>query len=110
MGVGGFLGAVALAAAAASAQSTYKTTGADITYQFAIPEAGAAPFDVLVSITAPTAIAWAGFAAGGKMTRNPLLVAWPNGNSVVVSPRWTRYVLSFLEPSSICCLLYEDSC
>ena len=98
MGVGGFLGALALAAAAAKAQSTYHPTGADLAYQFAIPEAAAAPFDVLVSITAPVALGWAGFAAGGKMTRNPLLVAWPNGNSVTVSPRWATYVL--LELSS----------
>jgi hypothetical protein len=60
----------------------------DITFRIAIPEAAAAPFDVLLQIVAPVSVAWASIAWGGQMTRNPLTVAWPNGQSAVVSSRW----------------------
>lgn len=69
--------------------SEYKTTS-NVAYKIAIPDAGAAPFDMLISITAPAATGWAGLAFGGGMLNNPLVVAWPNGNTVVVSPRWAR--------------------
>ena len=62
----------------------------NVTYKIAIPEASAAPFDVVLSIVAPKSAGWVGFAAGGCMLRSPLLVAWPNGDGVVVSSRWAR--------------------
>jgi hypothetical protein len=62
----------------------------NVTFKIAIPEAEAAPFDLALSIIAPVATGWAGFATGGCMLRSPLLVAWKNGDGVTVSPRWAR--------------------
>jgi len=58
------------------------------TYRIAIADSSAAPFDTLLQIISPASLGWAGFAWGGGMTLNPLTVAWPNGDKVVVSSRW----------------------
>jgi cellobiose dehydrogenase (acceptor) len=34
---------------------------------------------------------WAGVALGGGMNNDLLIVAWPNGNSIVSTPRFTTY-------------------
>ncbi|KAK1758158.1 hypothetical protein QBC47DRAFT_440656 [Echria macrotheca] len=68
--------------------SESKISSHDITFRIAIPETSAAPFDILVSIIAPVSVAWTGLAWGGKMTQNPLTVAWPNGKAAVVSSRF----------------------
>lgn len=65
------------------------STASNPIYRIAIPDANAAPFDTLLQIIAPVSLGWAGFAWGGAMTLNPLTVAWPNGNSVTVSSRWS---------------------
>ena len=61
-----------------------------VTYKLAIPEASLGPFDMAWSIVAPVGMGWAALSMGGCMLRSPLLVAWPNGKSVVVSPRWAK--------------------
>jgi hypothetical protein len=53
----------------------------------ALPEVSEAPFDAILQIVAPLDYGWAGFAWGGTMTYNPLLVAWANGEDVVASSR-----------------------
>ncbi len=59
------------------------------TYRIAIPDGTAASFDTLLQIISPAALGWAGFAWGGAMTLDPLVVAWPNGDKgVIVSSRW----------------------
>ncbi|KAI0393583.1 iron reductase domain protein [Xylariaceae sp. FL0594] len=65
----------------------------ELTVRIAIPsdaaQVVAAPFDALLQLVAPkTAAGWAAIAWGGKMTKNPLTVAWANGNTTVVSSRW----------------------
>ncbi|KAK4160802.1 cellobiose dehydrogenase [Cladorrhinum sp. PSN259] len=70
--------------------SEFKVPTYDITYRIAIPEVSAAPFDVLLQIVAPISTGWAALAWGGKMTNNPLTVAWPNGKSAVVSSRFAN--------------------
>lgn len=47
------------------------------------------PFDAVIQITAPVEVGWTGLAWGGRMTANPLTVAWANGNNVVISSRYT---------------------
>lgn len=70
--------------------SEFKVPTHDVIYRIAIPDVAAAPFDVLLQIVAPVSKAgWAGIAWGGKMATNPLTVAWPNGNTAVVSSRWS---------------------
>ena len=70
--------------------SEFKEPTSGIYYRIAIPEVSAAPFDVLLQIVAPIDKAgWAGVAWGGQMNGNPLTVAWPNGDSAVVSSRWS---------------------
>ncbi|KAL1867141.1 hypothetical protein VTK73DRAFT_4335 [Phialemonium thermophilum] len=59
-----------------------------VSYQLAIPAVSQAPFPLLLSIAAPKNITWAGFATGGSMIGDPLLVAWPNDDTAVVSSRW----------------------
>lgn len=66
-----------------------------VTYKLAIPDASAAPFDIVLSIIAPKSAGWVGFASGGCMLRSPLLIAWPNGDGAVVSSRWARSVSSY---------------
>lgn len=77
--------------------SEFKEPVSGIYYRIAIPEVSAAPFDVLLQIVAPIDKAgWAGVAWGGKMNGNPLTVAWPNGDSAVVSSRWSTWVTPIL--------------
>ncbi|KAK0735244.1 hypothetical protein B0T26DRAFT_634955, partial [Lasiosphaeria miniovina] len=66
------------------------TSGSNPTFRIAIPDGAAAPFDTLLQIIAPVSLGWAGFSWGGGMTLNPLTVAWPNGNKVTVSSRWSN--------------------
>lgn len=69
--------------------SEYLTPTDDITLRIAIPDVSSAPFDILLQIIAPVSTTgWAGVAWGGSMTNNPLTVAWPNGETAVVSSRW----------------------
>jgi hypothetical protein len=59
-------------------------------YRLTIPAVSAPPFDILLQIIVPNPAnaKWAGVAFGGGMLRNPLVVAWPNGNTAVASTRW----------------------
>ena len=65
------------------------TSPAKVVYRIAIPDTAtaSAPFDVLLSIVAPTTVGWAAIAWGGQMANNPLTVGWANGASTVVSSR-----------------------
>ncbi|KAK0723637.1 hypothetical protein B0T21DRAFT_385867 [Apiosordaria backusii] len=73
--------------------SEFKVPTHDVIYRIAIPDVAAAPFDLLLQIVAPVSKAgWAGIAWGGMMATNPLTVAWPNGNTAVVSSRWSTNV------------------
>jgi len=60
-----------------------------VSYRVAIPDSAAAgkPYDILVSLTAPKSIGWAGMAWGGSMSNNPLTVGWASGDKAVVSSR-----------------------
>jgi hypothetical protein len=96
MGIAQLAGALALAVASTQAQqgmAEYRTGSSNLVYRISIPDVSAAPFDMLFQIVAPVGTGWAGFASGGGMLRNPLLVAWQNGQSVMVTPRWATYVL-----------------
>lgn len=65
-----------------------------IAYRIAIPDtATAGNFDVLLQISAPKTVGWAGLAWGGVMVNNPLTVAWANGDTAVVSSRSARLVM-----------------
>jgi hypothetical protein len=68
--------------------SESKIDAQNLIFRIAIPDTTAAPFDVLLQVVAPVSVTWASIAWGGKMTANPLTVAWPNGKNVVVSSRW----------------------
>ena len=65
------------------------TSPAKVVYRLAIPDTATAtaPFDVLLSIVAPTTVGWAGIAWGGQMAYNPLSIGWPNAATTVVSSR-----------------------
>jgi cellobiose dehydrogenase (acceptor) len=60
------------------------------TYGFVFPPLGGTEF--IGEIVAPIATKWAGAAPGGSMLQNLLLIAWPNGNSIVRSVRIASYV------------------
>lgn len=81
-----------MAATAIQAQtptlSSWSDTSIDVAFKLAIPEKTAAPFPIMMSITAPANVTWAAFATGACMLRSPLIVAWPNGTGVVVTARW----------------------
>jgi hypothetical protein len=91
------IGIAALLARVATAQNTYcdelsrcfssYTTFNGVTFGIAIPEVDAAPYDIILQVTAPIEQGWVGFAWGGSMSYNPLTVTWANGDSVVISSR-----------------------
>jgi hypothetical protein len=68
---------------------TEYTSPNGISFKVAIPDTAKSgtAFDVMLSVTAPKAIGWAGFAWGGAMGNNPLTVGWANGDKPVVSSR-----------------------
>jgi hypothetical protein len=68
--------------------ATFSDPGIELDISLALPNVSAAPFPLLVTFSAPLAVGWAGFATGGCMLRSPLIVAWPNGTSVVSTTRW----------------------
>jgi cellobiose dehydrogenase (acceptor) len=51
--------------------------------------AAASPTEFVGEIVAPIAAKWVGWSLGGGMNSNLLLVAWPNGNSIVSSTRYS---------------------
>jgi len=72
-----------------------ETKSGDLTVRIALPAVEKDPFDALLQLVAPKAVAgWAAIAWGGKMTKNPLTVAWANGNTTVVSSRWAEYAIN----------------
>jgi hypothetical protein len=93
------LGNIAVASPLAPRAATVKTCDGDLCFQefqstdktafaFAIPDtATAGSFDILMKITAPKTVGWAGVAFGGTMANDPLAVAWTNANGGIVSPR-----------------------
>lgn len=64
-------------------------TGQSIAYRIAVPSpaSSGSNYDMVIQISAPVGVGWAGLAWSGRMTTGPLLVAWRNGNSAVVSSR-----------------------
>ncbi len=50
-----------------------ETVAGSISFKIAIPDSAAAgkPFDILLSMTAPKTLGWAGIAWGGQMANNP---------------------------------------
>jgi len=70
--------------------SEWVEPASSIIYRVAIPDVASAPFDLFFQLVAPKDKAgWAAVGWGGRMNYNPLTVAWPNGDSVVVSSRWS---------------------
>lgn len=68
-----------------------ETKAGDLYVRVAIPAVNQDPFDLLLQLVAPkSAAGWAGIAWGGKMTKNPITLAWANGNTTVVSSRWAE--------------------
>jgi len=51
----------------------------------AAPETDSGEF--IMEVTAPSTFGWTGVALGESMLQNLMLVVWPNGNEVMVSPR-----------------------
>lgn len=73
------------------AQLSWKEATSGVTFKVGIPEASAAPFDMIVTFEAPATAGWVGWAAGGCMIRNPIVVAWPDGKGgVTASARWAE--------------------
>lgn len=60
-------------------------------YRVAVPSNAVAgqPYDVALQIVAPRTMTWAAIGWGGSMVNNPLIVGYPNGQNITVSPRWT---------------------
>ncbi|RYO83392.1 hypothetical protein DL766_010616 [Monosporascus sp. MC13-8B] len=60
-----------------------------VSYGIALPAnaSAAGGYDIILQVTAPVEVGWAGIAWGGAMVYNPLSVVWPNGEGVVASPR-----------------------
>ncbi|KAJ2974503.1 hypothetical protein NUW58_g8639 [Xylaria curta] len=104
-----FTGVIALAGAVSAVQYCdsgtsvcySETKAGDLFVRVALPAVEQNPFDILMQVVAPKAAAgWAAIAWGGKMTKNPITVAWANGNKTVVSSRWADLIPHIFEPSS----------
>ena len=65
------------------------TLQSNIVYRFAVASnAPSGAYDVVIQVVSPNQVGWNGLAWGGNMVRNPLTVAYPNGNRATVSSRW----------------------
>ncbi|KAF1941532.1 CBD9-like protein [Clathrospora elynae] len=66
------------------------TLSSNIVYRIAQPAnvPSGQPYDVVLQVVAPNSLGWVGLAWGGSMIRNPLTVAYPNGQKPTVSSRW----------------------
>jgi hypothetical protein len=66
------------------------TLTSNIIYRIATPAniPAGQPYDIVLQVVAPNSLGWIGLAWGGSMTRNPLTVAYPNGQKPTVSSRW----------------------
>ena len=67
-----------------------------VTYGAVFPPlatSGSNPTEFIGEIVAPLAAKWVGLALAGAMLQDLLLVAWPNGNTIVRSTRYATYVL-----------------
>lgn len=63
-----------------------------VTYGFVFPPlatSGSNPDEFIGEIVATSDAKWVGVSLGGAMLQNLLLVAWPNGNDIVYSTRYT---------------------
>ncbi|GJJ08611.1 hypothetical protein Clacol_002830 [Clathrus columnatus] len=75
-----------------------------VTYAAVFPEISVSanpPTEFLGEIIAPISNAWVGLSVGGAMLDSLLLVAWPNGNDIVFSPRYATLVISYLYSKSL---------
>lgn len=81
-----------------------------ITYGYILPPIGSTtnPNEFIGEIVAPIATEWAGVSPGGAMVDMLLLVAWPNGNAIVRSPRYATYVAASLGPIMSDLVSYSD--
>ncbi|EUC30277.1 iron reductase domain protein [Bipolaris zeicola 26-R-13] len=68
--------------------SSYTEPATGMTFGVALPKNVTDPYNAIIRITAPVTNQWVGFSWGGNMVWNPLSVAWPNGQSGVVSSRF----------------------
>ncbi len=69
----------------------------DVWYGFVFPPTtvtGAEAQEFIGEIVAPVVNQWVGLAFGGQMADNLLLVAWPNGNEIMFSPRYATLVVN----------------
>ncbi|TFK37026.1 cellobiose dehydrogenase [Crucibulum laeve] len=72
-----------------------------VTYGYVFPplvSTGSNSTEFIGEIVAPIAAKWAGVSPGGQMLHNLLLVAWPNGNSIVSS---ARYATDYVQPTAM---------
>ncbi|KAF1958870.1 CBD9-like protein [Byssothecium circinans] len=62
----------------------------NVVYRIALPQSPpSGAYDAVIQVVAPNQVGWTGLAWGGTMLRNPLTVAYPNGNNKpTVSSRW----------------------
>ncbi|KAI0746657.1 cellobiose dehydrogenase [Daedaleopsis nitida] len=58
-----------------------------VTYGIVLPQASSTT-EFIGEIVAPISAKWVGLALGGAMIGDLLIVAWPNGNQIVASPRY----------------------
>lgn len=58
-----------------------------VQYGIVLPQADTST-EFIGEIVAPITAKWIGWAFGGAMIGDLLLVAWPNGNEIVASPRY----------------------
>ncbi|KAI0765073.1 cellobiose dehydrogenase [Fomes fomentarius] len=66
-----------------------------VTYGLVLPQ-GSSSTEFIGEIVAPVDAKWVGLALGGAMIGNLLIVAWPNGNQIVASP---RYATGYIQPT-----------
>lgn len=83
--------------------AAYSLAGKYITYRIAVPSnaTSAEVYDTVVQVVCPNDVGWLGLAWGGSMLNNPLLVAWSSNGKPIVSSRFTQYVESQVDHTSL---------
>lgn len=69
----------------------------DMTIGVVLPPASTPPAtDLIIQLIAPVSYGWSGLSLGGQMSDSLLFTLWPYESEVILGPRWTESVRSFL--------------
>lgn len=65
----------------------------DMTIGLVLPPLATPPSDeYIVQMIVPVSYGWSGISMGGQMSNSLLVPLWPNGEDIILGPRWAECV------------------